>query len=163
MFIKVVHGTKEPLMVNVNCRIFDVLQFIFEKTNTEATNCYELDLADEYGLIKSMQDNVDYLLSDKLVEMSTYILLERKKLNELNRSDSIKSNILSRQIEARDSISNEDYTFKVSFKNIDLFPHFNLHFEVKENVIENGPSTLNVNSKSYPKSRNKFTHPKSKI
>jgi len=88
MFIFVKYGHNEECMVNINCRIINLLRYLKNFPNTSG---YDLDLADLTGDVKCLQDNRDKYASSLLKEKEKYVLLKiDSKRSRKNSSKNLK-------------------------------------------------------------------------
>ena len=77
MFVFVKHGEDEEFMVNVNCKVVNLLLYIKKISKTDEN---DLELCDLSGEVKHLQENRDLYAHNVLKEKEKYVLLkfERK-------------------------------------------------------------------------------------
>ena len=72
MFIYVKYGNNEEAMVNINCKIINLLRYLKNFPNAKHI---DLDLSDVNGDVKNLQENRDKYADSLLKEKEKYILL----------------------------------------------------------------------------------------
>ncbi len=73
MFLYVKYGNDQEIMININCRIINLLRYIKRIANTDEN---ELELCDITGEVKFLQANIYAYTNTLLKEKERYILLK---------------------------------------------------------------------------------------
>lgn len=73
MFLYVKYGNDQEIMININCRIINLLRYIKKIANTDEN---ELELCDITGDVKFLQANIYAYTNTLLKEKERYILLK---------------------------------------------------------------------------------------
>ncbi|KAL8623859.1 hypothetical protein ACOMHN_002187 [Nucella lapillus] len=123
MFIIVKYGQNESLLCNPSCAVVNLLTSIKKRAGYGNTNL-TLDLSDETGLIKELDDHKNENATSLLSSHATYVLLQKDPIHEDPNQNQTKTSALP---------AAQQFTYSALLEHIeDIFPDFHLRLAQME-------------------------------
>merc|ERR1711862_329028 len=111
MYIKVMYGHNENLLCNPGCAVINLLSSIQSRTGYHNLH---LDLCDESGLVKDLDQHYYELATKFLTVNSTYVLVDKQQNPE--------------EYDEGSSPQPPTYSYTSLYDNVaDVYPNFKLH------------------------------------